>query len=149
MPELIVLDSCVFNKIFLLEDDRGDALEFLNFAPANNFQLLAPSLFLFEVLAVAASSPFGAEAALSLIREFQWAGLEVAEINDRTVNRAIIIANTGHPKTGYPTFYDSAYYALALERGGTFLTSDQRHAAKAGSHGSVVLLRDWQAAFKP
>ena len=75
-------------------------------------------------------------------------GLEIIELRETTVRRAITIANTGHPKTGYPTFYDSAYHALAIELGGIFLTSDLRHIAKAGSHGSVAALRDWTSLFK-
>ncbi|MGB8817601.1 MAG: type II toxin-antitoxin system VapC family toxin [Rhizobiaceae bacterium] len=145
MPDIVVLDSCVFNKIFLLEDDRSDAIEFLDFARTSDLRLVAPSLFLYEVLAVAAPSPFGAEAALGLIREFQNAGFEITDLNDETVKQAIVIANSGHQKTGFPTFYDSSYHALALEIGGIFLTSDAKHLAKAASHGSVVLLRDWKA----
>jgi predicted nucleic acid-binding protein len=147
MPEIIVLDSCVFNKLFLLEDDRKDALEFFDFAHQSNARLAAPSLFLYEVLAVAASSPFGADAAFDLVRKFQSAGFEITELDGDTVRRAIVIADAGHPKTGYPTFYDSTYHALALVLGGVFLTSDSKHLSKAGSHGGIVLLRDWKKHF--
>jgi predicted nucleic acid-binding protein len=147
MPDIVVLDSCVFNKLFLLEDDRGHALEFLDFSRKNKTRLLAPSLFLYEVLAVAAASPFGADAAFDLIRQFQAAGFEITELDAKTVKQAIFIANSGHPKTGYPTFYDSAYHALALVLGGVFLTSDSKHLSKTASIGNVVLLRDWKAHF--
>jgi predicted nucleic acid-binding protein len=145
MSDIVVLDSCVFNKLFLLEDDRRDAIEFLDFARTSDLRLLAPSLFLYEVLAVAAPSPFGADAAFALIQEFQKAGFEIAELDDKTVQRAIVIANSEHAKTGFPTIYDSAYHALALGLGGIFLTSDAKHMAKTASHGGVVLLRDWKA----
>ncbi len=148
MPDIVVIDSCVFNKIFLLEDNRREALEFFDFARASDLRLFAPSLFLYEVLAVAASSPFGEDAAFILIAEFQKAGFEIAGLDDKTVKRAVDIANCGHPKTGYPTFYDSAYHALAIALGGMFLTSDLRHIAKAGSHGSVAALRDWVSVFR-
>ena len=148
MPDIVVINSCVFNKIFLLEDDRREALEFFDFARTSDLRLFAPSLFLYEVLAVAASSPFGADAAFILIGEFQKAGFEIAGLDDKTVKRAIDIANSGHPKTGYPTFYNSAYHALAIDLGGVFLTSDQRHVAKAPSHGSVTSLLEWKLHFK-
>jgi predicted nucleic acid-binding protein len=147
MPDLIVLDSCVFNKLFLLEEDRGDAITLLDFARKNKVRVMAPSLFVYEVLAVAAASPFGADAAFDLIGEFLRAGFEIADLDEQTVRRAIVIADGGHPKTGYPTFYDSAYHALALVLGGIFLTSDSKHLAKAASHGGIVLLRDWKAHF--
>jgi predicted nucleic acid-binding protein len=148
MPEITVLDSCVFNKLFLSEDDRSDAIEFLASARERNARLLAPSLFLYEVLAVAAASPFGADAAFDLIRNFQKAGFEIVELDDATAKQAIVIANSGHPKSGYPTFYDSAYHALARVHGGVFLTSDSKHYAKTNPLGGVVLLRDWKAHFK-
>jgi predicted nucleic acid-binding protein len=62
--------------------------------------------------------------------------------------KALEISNTGHAKTGYPSFYDSAYHALALMNGGVFLTSDQQHMAKAAGFGSVVLLKDWRSRFQ-
>lgn len=148
MSETVVIDSCVFNKLFLDEDDSETAIEFLAHAKKFRFRLGAPSIFLYEVLAVAASRSFGAQAAYGLIETFMQTGFEITELGGSTVKNAIDIANTGHPKTGYPTFYDSAYHAFALERGGIFLTSDQRHIAKAASHGSVALLKEWKSHFK-
>jgi predicted nucleic acid-binding protein len=147
MADVAVLDSCVFNKLFLDEHDSGAATEFLAYARNHKMRLAAPSLFLYEVLAVAAASPFGAGAAHLLVSKFRQSGFDIIEPEDSVVRRAIVIANSGHPKSGYPTFYDSAYHALALELGGTFLTSDQRHIAKAASHGGVVALRDWKSHF--
>ena len=148
MAGVAVLDSCVFNKLFLDESDSESAIEFLAHAKQSKLRLAAPSIFLYEVLAVGASSAFGAEAAYELIETLVCSRLEIIELRETTVRRAITIANTGHPKSGYPTFYDSAYHALAIELGGIFLTSDLRHIAKAGSHGSVAALQDWVSVFK-
>jgi predicted nucleic acid-binding protein len=75
-------------------------------------------------------------------------GLELIELSEAAVLEALQISNFGHAKSGYPTFYDSAYHALALLRGGVFLTSDHRYAAKAASFGSVVLLKEWRSHFQ-
>ena len=40
------------------------------------------------------------------------------------------------------TFYDAAYHAVAVARGGTMVTADGRYVAKAGRAGHVRLLRD-------
>ncbi|MGB1208558.1 MAG: hypothetical protein ACPG7W_05135, partial [Paracoccaceae bacterium] len=53
------------------------------------------------------------------------------------------IASSGHPKSGYPDPADSLYHALAVMRGGTFLTADRRHANKAHAFGHVCVLSDW------
>jgi predicted nucleic acid-binding protein len=147
MANVAIIDSCVFNKLYLDENDSNDATEFLAYAKGNKLRLAAPSLFIYEVLAVAAASSFGADAAHLLISKFRRSGFDIIEPEDGVFRRAIAISNNGHPKTGYPTFYDSTYHALALEIGGTFLTSDQRHIAKASSHGGVVALREWKSHF--
>lgn len=60
--------------------------------------------------------------------------------------RAEKIAATGHVKSGYPDLENSIYHAMAIERGGIFVTADQRHFAKTRQFGSVVLLADWEPA---
>ncbi len=147
MPGTVVIDSCVFVKLFLDEKDRTDVIAFLRHARESGLALIAPGLFLYETLAVAAGSVFGARACHQLIREFVKAGFQLVEPDDDVVEQAITIANHGNPKSGFPTFYDSAYHALAMTRGGMFLTSDARHVAKAAALGSVVLLKDWKSGL--
>ncbi|MEI6705857.1 MAG: hypothetical protein WCK96_01855, partial [Methylococcales bacterium] len=53
MSNKIVLDSCVFNKIFLQEPERDKAIALINHLTKQSYQIIAPSLFLYEVLAVA------------------------------------------------------------------------------------------------
>jgi predicted nucleic acid-binding protein len=143
----IVVDASIFNKTYLDEPDRLVALSFFEFAKQHGLKLIAPSIFVYEVLAVAAPSPYGAEKAYELILSFKRSGFLIVDASDAVIHKAIEISNSGHPKSGYPTFYDSSYHALALLRGGTFLTSDQRHAAKSSGFGGVVLLKDWRAHF--
>jgi len=50
------------------------------------------------------------------------------------------------PGGGYAVLFESIYHAMAIERGGTFVTAEKRHLAKAGHFGSVVLLADWSPA---
>ena len=143
----IVIDASIFNKLYLKEPDRHSAIGFFEFAERKGASLIAPSIFLYEVLAVAAPSEFGAERAHDLIKQFKRSGFKIVEVNDQIVRKAIEICNSGHPKSGFPSFYDSAYHALAIERGAVFLTSDQRHAAKASGFGGVVFLKDWRTHF--
>jgi predicted nucleic acid-binding protein len=42
------------------------------------------------------------------------------------------------------TFYDASYHALALQRGGTFVTADTRYLDKAAAAGGVLHLKDWR-----
>lgn len=147
MTSAVVLDSGVFDKLFLDEDDRGEFVRFLQFAREKKLRLIAPSLFLYEVLAVAAATPFGATAAHDLIQAFVKAGFSLVELDGPVIVKAIEIANFGHQKSGFPTFYDLSYQALALREGGVFLTADQKHATKTTRFGGIVLLRDREAHF--
>jgi predicted nucleic acid-binding protein len=147
MTKIVVLDSGVFDKIFLDESDRNTVIEFFQYVRENGVALIAPSLFMYEVLAVAASTSFGSEAAYELIRDFIKAGFSLIEPDESVIRKAMEISNMGHPKSGYPTFYDSSYHALALVFGGIFLTADARHKTKTTAFGSVVLIADWKAHF--
>lgn len=129
------------------EEGRGDLLDFLDACQEHDVQLLAPSLFTYEVLAVASASAFGADKAYGLISDFMETGFQLIEMNPPLVKRAITISNVGHPKSGFPSFYDSAYHALAVETKGTFITSDHRHYAKVKSEGSIELLENWENLF--
>lgn len=145
MTKLVILDSSVFNKIYLAEADRDEAIAFLQHARDQDWQLMTPVLFIYEVLAVAAASAIGAEMAYGLIIQFQGAGLQIVPPDEADLRQAIAIADHGHEKSGYPSLYDAAYHGLALARGGTFLTADTRHFNKTTAFGHIVLLRDWRS----
>lgn len=63
----VVLDSCVFVKLFLQEPDHKEAITLITELSKRNYQVLVPSLFVYEVLSVAAVSPFATNKAHSLI----------------------------------------------------------------------------------
>ncbi|BFU96249.1 MAG: hypothetical protein NTNFB02_29710 [Nitrospira sp.] len=42
------------------------------------------------------------------------------------------------------TFYDAAYYGLALRTKGPYLTADAAYVRRAKRKGHVSLLSDWQ-----
>lgn len=42
------------------------------------------------------------------------------------------------------TFYDAAYHALAIERGGTMVTADRRYVARARPAGHLMALPAWR-----
>jgi predicted nucleic acid-binding protein len=148
MSEIVIVDASVFAKLVVEEDDSHEALAFFGHASTNRYFLKAPSLFLYEGLALSSRSEKESGGAYELLLSLLNAGFELVEIGNSVTRKALEISNTGHAKTGYPSFYDSAYHALALMNGGVFLTSDQRHMAKAAGFGSVVLLKDWRSRFQ-
>ncbi len=143
----VVLDSCVFCKLFLQEPDRHEAIAFITELSQRNIQVLVPSLFLYEVLSIAAVSSFAIKNVHALISQYQSANLEIVELDQQAILKAIEICEQGHKKSGFPSFYDASYHALAIINECQFITADKRHVAKANSFGYVALLSDWKKVF--
>jgi predicted nucleic acid-binding protein len=67
-------------------------------------------------------------------------GLTEALLDARWRTRTVALAVTYEV-----AFYDAAYHAVALSRGGVFVTADERYVRRAASAGRVSSLRDWQS----
>jgi len=143
----VVLDSCVFSKLFLQEPDHQEAVELITELSQRNITVLVPSLFLYEVLSIAAASSFPIKNAYALITQYQSANLNIVELDEKTILKAIDICAQGHKKSGFPSFYDASYHALAINNECQFITADKRHVAKAKTFGYVTLLQDWRGLF--
>jgi len=143
----IVLDSSVFCKLFLKEKDRQQAIDLIIALGEKDYQITVPSLFLYEVLSVAAISNYPTQLVHDLIIQHQKINLELIEIDSYTIKKAIEITDKGHPNSGYPSFYDATYHALAIQNACQFVTADKRHKAKADYFGNITLLADWEALF--
>lgn len=147
MQNKVVLDSCVFNKLFLEEDDRDQAIDLITELTEQNYQVIVPSLFLYEVLTIASVSNFPTQQAYKLITQYQKANLELIELDSSCILKAIEICETGHKKSGFPSFYDASYHALAILNNCIFITADNRHISKTAQFGHIVLLKDWKSLF--
>jgi len=147
MKTKVVLDSCVFNKLFLKESDSDKAFSLITELELRKYQILAPSLFLYEVLAIAGANNFSISKAQALIARYQSAYFQLVEIDNKTIEKAIEICETGHKKSGYPSFYDASYHALAIINNCNFITADKRHVSKTAQFGHIVLLENWHVIF--
>ena len=141
---MIVIDASVFAKLFLNEDDSSAAEAVVNHAIANGIELIAPSVLLYEALSIALRHSVPFKAVMELLDGLRAGALTLHEATLVELMTAEKIATTGHKKTGYPALNDSIFHAMAIERGGLFVTADQRHAAKTKQFGRVVLLADWR-----
>lgn len=130
MLNKIVLDSCVFCKLFLQESDRQQAVELISALTERNYNVIVPSLFLYEVLSIAKISGFPASKAYELIIEFQKTQLQLVELDKLCIEKTLEICESGHAKSGFPSFYDASYHALAINSDCYFVTADKRHFNK-------------------
>lgn len=144
---MIVVDASVFNKLFLREDDRHQAIALFTTCIESDIQLAAPDILIYEAMSAAVRFAVPIGEVYQILAIQRSAGLRLIGPSLSVLTLAQEIAAAGHPKSGYPDIYDSIYHALALEHSGTFITADHRHFAKAKQFGGIALLEDWQSAF--
>ena len=124
----------------------------ISHAIANKIQLVAPSLLLDEITEVLCGN-------LDNLQKVQQHLLYLEQlVNEKVLlvvvpslairMKAIEIARTGNPKSGYPELSDSLYHALAIVNDAIFITNDFKHVAKVNRFGHVEKLADYQKVFE-
>jgi predicted nucleic acid-binding protein len=141
---VIVVDASIFVKLFKEEADTALARSLVDRMVESGEGYLAPSLVLYESLSAALHIELPLDQVGLLFSGFQEFGLTVDGPTAEELALAEKIARSPAPGGGYPALIDSIYHAMAIERGATFVTADQRHVRLAKHFGSVALLSDWQ-----
>ncbi len=152
MNSIIVPDANVFLEMIYGGSLQTTARQLISHAIASEIQLIAPSLFLDEITEVFCGN-------LDDLQKVRQHLLYLEQlVNERALlivvpsldirMKAIEIARTGHPKSGYPEFSDSLYHALAIINDAIFVTNDSKHVAKVNKFGHVAKLADYQKVFK-
>jgi predicted nucleic acid-binding protein len=106
--------------------------------------VIAPRLFVYEVLGIAQLNDYPAEKVNALITGFEETRLKLIEPDITCIEKAFDICKIGHIKSGFPSFYDAIYHALAILNNCYFVTADKRHFSKTSQLGNIVLLKDWE-----
>jgi predicted nucleic acid-binding protein len=91
------------NQLFLKENDRQQAIDLILNLGEKDYQIVVPNLFLYEVLSVATISDYPTKAVHDLLRQHQKINLKLVDIDKPTIEKAMDIAEEGHPKSGYPS----------------------------------------------
>ncbi|MDD2722994.1 MAG: type II toxin-antitoxin system VapC family toxin [Methylovulum sp.] len=147
MKNKIVLDSCVFSKQFLKEQDSHQAKALIEKLLIDKIHIIVPQLWVYEVLATVSIGNYSAIEVYGLMIKLQKSLLHTVELDEYCVNKIIDICKTGHTKSGFPSFYDSSYHALAILNDCYFVTADKKHFSKTQQLGHIVLLNDWETAL--
>jgi len=141
---MIVLDVSVFAKLFLDESDHAEAEALFTYVTEHDIAFIAPTLIVYEALSIGLRHDVPFQSILSLLESARAAGLQILEPGIEELMTAERSATAGNKAAGYPSLQDSIYHAMAIERGGMFITADRRHVTKAGTFGNVTLLADWK-----
>ncbi len=137
MQRYVVDASVILKWVFgdERESDQDKALSLLNAWAEGRCELLAPSLWEYEVgNFLGRLFPGEASAKMNLIANLKFSSIPLTENMHRlcfdwmSQNRV--------------TFYDACYLALAEETGSILVTADTKFAEKMGQPKSVCLLED-------
>lgn len=141
-----VIDTSVFMKLFLEEEDSDKAVAFFVHANDNSDVLLIPALFQSEFLSVVKNQNISFESAYDLVEEYLATSMTQIDDSRAILNKALEITKHGHSKSGFPSVYDSIYHALAILNNCDFITADRRHYEKTKGLGNIKLLADMEVA---
>ncbi len=108
-----VVDSSVFNKLYLDEVDRDKAQQLFIQAASGQIVLLAPDLLYLEVINTAQRCDVPLKAVIELL-EVQKHLMKMRAVTDNERKKALEIIADGHVKSGYPSIYDAIFHAMAL-----------------------------------
>lgn len=137
---LFIVDSSVFNKLYLKEDGREEALYFFERSAKKEATLLAPTLLYYEVISTAQFYHLPLETIEDLLEEQITSTLILIEPQVEHRSKALQIIQQGHPKSGFPSIYDAIFHALAIVEKGTLITADKKYYAKTKTLGHIKLL---------
>jgi len=142
-----VLDANVFLEYIYGRPLQGQAKQIFEDAVLEHIQIMVPSLALDEITEVLCGNLnqiTDVERHLKFIEKMAEADvLSIIVPNIQTRMKAIEIARSGNPKSGYPELTDALYHALAIMNDAVFITNDKRHIAKVAVFGHIAMLSDY------
>ena len=138
-----VLDSSVFIKIFLPEEKDSDkARRLMSKIIVEQIEVIVPRIFYYEVFGISRKNGIPSEEVWSILQDYEASLLSYVDENQKATKLTLEICESGNKKSGFPTFYDSSYHALAILNNCDFITADRRHYEKAKGLGNIMLLSD-------
>lgn len=133
--EIIVIDASVILKFVLRDDEdrREKALKILYGWLEGKYNIILPSLWLFEVGNILSKrEPTHAGEILKRLLEYEYTE---ARITESLINIVLkLVREKG------VTFYDAVYHAIAIQEKGRFVTADKDYFERAKDRGHIQLL---------
>ena len=138
----VVLDANIYVKLFKKETDSQQAIELLNKLVEEGVEIIEPSVVINEAINTCEVNKQDVSEVCNLFRALIDTNIRFVEMDSELIQQTFKITQQGHPKSGFPTFSDSMYQAIAIREGALFITADRRHFEKTKHLGSIQTLSD-------
>ena len=138
----VVLDANIFLKLVKRENDSEQARMLFKSIAREVISILVPHVVVNEVIHVCERDKLDIEAVCSLFKGLIELNLSFVPVTSKLIDNTVSITQEGHEKSGYPTFSDSMYHAIAIQEDALFITADKRHYEKTKHLGNIRLLKD-------
>lgn len=135
VPDASVLLKWAFN--FPDEDNRENALSFLDSWLEGRVDIILPKLWSFEVGNVLMMK--NPEFAFDIMKIFLGYNFDEFDMTPELCKETFKLM-----KRHKATFYDAAYHAVAVLNKGILLTADESYCRKTGEMTNVMRLKDWR-----
>jgi len=144
-----VIDANVFLEYIYNRPLKNHSIQLIQHAILNHIELIIPSLFIDEITEVLCGN---LNDVMKITRHLQYieeltrqSVLHIVVPSWKVRMKAIEIARTGTPKSGFPELTDSLYHALAILNNAVFVTNDKKHIRKVEQFGHIRELSKWNS----
>ena len=142
MDACYVFDSSVYAKLLAPEEYSEKVEELFTKIIRQGGFLFVPSIFLYEVIAVFKKHGYDQTTIEEFLAEYYCNKpyIKLFSLEENIVHEALKICEKGTKKSGFPSFYDATYHALAMWHSCDFITADKKYYEKAKQFGNIRLL---------
>ncbi len=136
----VVLDANIYVKLFKKEADSQQAINLINKLVREGVSIVAPSIVVNETVTTCEVNKQDISQVCDFFRALIDSNIRFVEIDSDLIKRTLDMTKQGHEKSGFPTFSDSMYQAIAIREDALFITADKRHYEKTKHLGNIELL---------
>jgi predicted nucleic acid-binding protein len=138
----VVLDANIYVKLFKKEADSQQAMALIHKLVREGVTIIEPSVVVNETITTCEFNKQEIGEVCDFFRAMIDSNIRFVEIDSDLIKETLTITQQGHIKSGFPTFNDSLYQAIAIREDALFITADRRHYQKAKQHSNIAMLSD-------
>ena len=106
----------------------------------NQISIIEPHIFYYEVFGISKKRGVDTNIVVDIINDYENSLLSYIKEDNNITKKALAITEYGNDRSGFPTFYDSVYHAIAIINNCDFITADKKHYEKTKDLGNIRLL---------